>query len=219
MRFDSLILNAYVNREIVGIYSVAVATSESSWVPSSGVDWVPFPMTAATEDRAAEAVRVALASRLSVFLTALVSAALLLLSVVALPLGFGRACSDARNLLAIVVVGGVSFSLSMVYSGAFAGGGKPEYSRVVAGAGFSIMIFLDLVLIPLYGVRRAAVAASSSYWASGVLAATIYARHIDLTFSEYILVKRGDLRVLAQSLRLPRGHQASALATPSVTPR
>jgi O-antigen/teichoic acid export membrane protein len=196
MRFDTLILNALSTKEAVGIYSIAVAISEFVWFPSSGIGWVLFPKTAGSADQVGASKRAAAAARIALLVTLLLGLLIVGVSVPLIPVAFGDAFASARLPLAILVFGGVFYSLSIVLSNALAGRGIPQYSLVIAGVGLVVMIALDLVLIPLWGIPGAAAASAVSYMASGLIAAFIFAWKTEVTIGECLFVRRADLSLL-----------------------
>jgi len=107
------------------------------------------------------------------------------LSIVALPLLFGKDFQPAVVPACLLLVGLAVEGAAAVASAYLWGAGRPGANSVGMGVGVVITIALDLLLIPRYGASGAAIASSAAYLATaGVLSRLAWVwsqRSIDMT--------------------------------------
>lgn len=160
VRFDLLVVYALAGQASAGQYSVALTAAGLGGMLPISLVIVAFPRLASLPDHdSAE-----LAAKISRYTIALscVSCALLAVAVpLLLPLAFGRAYS-AAIVPALVLLGGPLIGSAQYHlCRAWAARGDPSLLFRSYGLMSVIMIALDFVLIPRYGLTGAAVASLS----------------------------------------------------------
>ena len=155
-------------RREVGIYSVAVSISEALWLISNSVSLVLYGRIV-NKDDIAYSRRVTLTLiKIVVLATLLATGILLCLPGSFFVIVFGSGFENVVDALFPLSAGIVVLSAGMVLSVYFVGNGRPGVSVVASSVGLIVTIVLGFALIPMYGMKGAAVTASVSY-ASGVL--------------------------------------------------
>jgi O-antigen/teichoic acid export membrane protein len=196
LRFDALLVNAYLSPAAVGVYTLAAMTIEFAWLPSAAFAWVLFPRSAARAADRSSAGREAIHARRIVWLTAALAIAIAFAGVPLVPLVFGAEFGGARACLLLLLPGAVAYPLSIVLSAALAGRGLPSHGSLIAAAGFALTVALDLLLIPPFGIRGAAIASSLAYLAASLVAVALYRRATGVPVSDLLIPRRADLAAL-----------------------
>ena len=163
-RLDTFIVNYFIGSAGVGIYSVAVALAELLWHLPNAVAFVIFPRAAASrpEEMNVFTPRV---FRLTLVLTALGALCLTLMGRPVIEFVFSSAFVDAYVPMLVLLPGVVLLGGAKVLTNEIAGRGYPQYNSVNSGLALVLTVVLDLVLIPRYGVRGAALASTLVYTA------------------------------------------------------
>jgi len=163
-RLDTFIVNYFIGAAGVGIYSVAVALAELLWHLPNAVAFVIFPKAAASrpEEMNVFTPRVFL---ITLVLTALGALCLTLVGRPIIEFVFSSAFVDAYVPMLVLLPGVVLLGGAKVLTNEIAGRGYPHYNSVNSGVALVLTVVLDLVLIPRYGVRGAALASTLAYTA------------------------------------------------------
>ena len=201
-RLDLFLLAAYVARADVGRYSVALSVTALAWVLPAALETVIFPRTAdlhaahdrgeiaATESDAATARAV----RHSVLLLAPATIIVLLLVVVAVPLLYGPAFTEAVWFGLILIPGVVALSLGKTLSAVVTGRGRPHYALLTTLITVPLTVALYLLLIPPLGAYGAALASTVSYLTATGLALVWFRRTTEIPLRAALVPSRAELR-------------------------
>jgi O-antigen/teichoic acid export membrane protein/peptidoglycan/xylan/chitin deacetylase (PgdA/CDA1 family) len=194
-RTDQVIMGAISTNAALGVYAVAVNASEVELYVPQAVSNSLLPIIASTpaEERVERAVRT---FRLVTILTLAGSAVALALGPFLLPLVFGDAFRPSVGPFLWLVLGGIGFVASSIFSAAFAASSAPGLSSVGPFVSLVVGIVLDFALIPEYGATGAAIAATSAFFAGGVVAAVVFVRSYDLAWTA-LVPRREDASGLA----------------------
>jgi O-antigen/teichoic acid export membrane protein len=157
---------------VLGVYAVASKYAELMRLPAVAMQYVLYPRFARDGRRLADAeVRHMLPRALA--LTASLVLPLAGVAVVALPLLYGPAFSDAV-VPACILLGGLAFEGAAAVSTAYLFGvGRPGLSSWAMGAGVAVTVALDVLLIPHFGAVGAAVASGVAYLVTTVVLVTL----------------------------------------------
>ena len=161
IRFDLLLVNAFLGSREAGLYSIAATLADGMFVLPMVIGLNLFPRVARGDptEASAEIFRsVAVLYGLACLLTVpLASPAIRLL--------FGEEYADATSLYYWLVPGIFSFGMLTILSSHFAGRGYPLRAVALWIAGFALNIVLNLVFLPGRGAWVASLTSSISYTA------------------------------------------------------
>ncbi|MBX0291374.1 polysaccharide biosynthesis C-terminal domain-containing protein [Hymenobacter sp. HSC-4F20] len=156
----------YADVRAVGVLSVGVALVEAIWlIPRSAalVQYVDLVHSAAAGPLPNSALRVA---RLTVLGTAAAVVALIALPVAVLTGIFGPEFGASRPVMVLLAPGTVLMAVQMLVSSYFAGLARYRINNLASVVGLGVTLLACVVLIPRFGIRGAALAATLSYTAS-----------------------------------------------------
>lgn len=176
-RLDVFLLGYFRSLRDVGLYALAVALMQLSWLASGAIASVVFARAAqADEVRRVSAERAALFTRIAMVTGGLGAAALVLAAPFVLEWVYGTQFAPSAIPMAILLPGIVAFSATNVMAGYLAGIGRPDLNAVVSGVGVIPTLVLDVLLIPPFGILGAAVATTVSYSVATIAMAWLFKR-------------------------------------------
>lgn len=199
LRVDFFLLQTLAGLEAVGIYSLAVMLAEMLWlVPeAAALSATPHQVRAGPTEEPAVTLR---AARVNVAMTAALS---LLLAAVAPPLVgrvYGPAFLPAAPALWALLPGIVAMAAQRSCGIFLVKREQPWLISGILGPAVGVNVFLNLVLIPRWGVVGAASASSASYVLSAAAFVMWVTRAAGRPFHEGWLLNTADARWLLNLL-------------------
>ena len=191
-RSNLFLINFFLGPSAVGIYSIAVGLAERLWLISQTASTVLLPRVSAATDPEWRRRFTPLITR-TVFI--MVFPAAILLGFFARPLIvllYSEAFLEAAQPLQILLIGIVTFSLSRVLAQDIAGRGYPLLNTYTSALALAVNIGLNLLLIPLWGIKGAAWASAVSYTALFISKLMLYGRLSGNSWGDVIWSKRND---------------------------
>jgi O-antigen/teichoic acid export membrane protein len=201
LRFDQMVLAAFLAPQALGLYAVAVAWSNAMGPVLSGVGYVIFPMVAAQQDSAGQRAMLGHGTRLGVALALPAALALGALAPIAIPHLFGQDYAAAVPAsLVLVLAAAVANTNGILRDGARGLGATgavlvSEIVGLVAG-----ILALALLLKP-WGIIGASVAALTGYTAGTVSLLVAIRRRTGSTVGELLVPRRHDAAEVIALLR------------------
>jgi O-antigen/teichoic acid export membrane protein len=192
-RLDIFIINIFLTPAQVGYYAIAVAMAELPWHISQAAATVLFPEISGMEKEKAHNFT-AFVCRNVVFLIFCFSIMLLLVGGILVTAIFGRDFGVSVMPLQILLPGIILLSINKVLCAGFSGTGKPQYGTYTATIAAITTIALDFLLIPLLGIRGAAIASTAAYFAAALTAIVLFKKQSRLSLSEFLLIKGEDIK-------------------------
>lgn len=153
----------YHDKEMIGVYSLAVGLAQLVWLLPNAVHSVLYTFVSSESEMQEKVLKTAKTSRLLLLYAVVVGVSGYLLSVYLVPLLFGSSFSAAPSIIGILLFGVVPLSGAMAVSAYFAGIQKIKLNLYGSVLGFVVCLILNLILIPQYGIKGAATASVFSY--------------------------------------------------------
>lgn len=205
-RTDQILMGFIASEAALGLYAVAVNTSEVLLYLPSAAATALLPVVARTEstrrtDQTLRAFRsVALVTALAVVTAALLGPTLI-------PAVFGDSFSASIGPFLWLLPGTLGFVAMAVFSNALVASSSPGLSSLGPVVSLVVGLALDLVLIPPFEASGAAAAASAAFLAGGATAVLTSRQLSPFPWRALLVPRRGDLDVLralaGPILRLP----------------
>ncbi|MBF90968.1 MAG: hypothetical protein CMP75_04320 [Flavobacteriales bacterium] len=192
-RIDMFLLAFFLDNIAVGVYSIAVTLVERVWLVSHAVSSVLFARVANLSSDEERNKFTSIASRNTLFITALTGLVLLILGKWIVLILFGLEYESSVKPFLWMLPGVVLFSLGRIIANDFSGRGRPEINTYVALAVAATNLGLNFILIPIFGIIGAAMATSASYMLDAVLKSVIFALQNKVSFLDLVLIKGNDL--------------------------
>ncbi|MEE4255715.1 MAG: oligosaccharide flippase family protein [Bacteroidales bacterium] len=203
-RIDILLLEKLKDATEVGIYSIGASVAEQLWQLPLAVGIVVFSRTANSKDKAAMAETTGILLRIAFLLSIVLAVAIYFLVPVLVPLIFGDAYMASIRIIQLILPGIIMVVIFRILSGHLAGLGRPEITLYVFLPALVINILLNLLWIPEYGGRGAAMATNVSYAAGSIGYMIFYSRIVKTPLLKILAFRKSDfteIRQLLKSLR------------------
>ena len=194
-RLDVFIVNAFLNPAQVGLYAVGVVVSEALWQVPNAAAVALLPRTARTLNDGSTMFTCSIVRQ--VLLIACGSGLLLaLVSPLVIPLVFGAAFRESVAVIWWILPGTIALCVGKVISADLVGRKKPQYSSIFALFSLAITVVLDVRLIPLMGIRGAALASSVAYFLNSFLLAAALKHELQVSWGMLLIPSRSEIATL-----------------------
>ena len=199
-RLSYYIIERFFGPGLLGVFTVGTQVSESVWIVGRGAATVHYARMSNTLDMD-YARDMTLALIKGVFCITL----LLLIVMVLLPQSvyvflFGAGFVAARVVVLILAPGMLFTSVTMIISHYFSGIGLPRYSMYGSTVGLVLTVSAGFVLIPVLGIKGAALTTSISYFVCMCYLLFIFIRKTGIGYNEF-KIRKSDF-ILLQTLKL-----------------
>jgi O-antigen/teichoic acid export membrane protein len=198
-RADSFLVNNILGVRQTGIYSVTSGLAETLWYVPNALGTVMFSRAVDPHSDA---------GRIAAVLTRTTIAVALLTAIPAWALGprlvrivYGSQFSDAGVALRLILPGIVAYSVVAILSRYIVGRGRPGVGTLILLTGLVVNVGVNLVLIPIHGIRGAAAASSISYFVTAALTLAVFHRLSGRGWLETLVIRRSDVVALIGALR------------------
>lgn len=202
-RFDFLLVGFLLGPADLGLFTVAVYVAELLWKLPEAVGLVLQPRVARlSEDEARR-----FTPRVVRLLLPLLLLAALLVAAAGAPLVrivFGPAFRGAAPALLILLPGFVAAAVHKLLASDMMGRGHPLAYSATSALAFIAMVALDFWLIPVFGIRGAALAATSAYFLGAAAMVVLYLRSASVPLRALFLPARDEPGLLRDAGRLAR---------------
>lgn len=200
LRLDMLMLGAFLDTKTVGFYSVTFAIIQFlSFVPRAVAQILSPHISRSTDD--AGNILTPVLCRLTLFVSTILGAMIVLLGHFGIRIIYGSEFLPAYVPLIIMVPGAILHTLATSLAGDLQGRGKPEYAMKISLLMLVINISVNYLLIPIFGMIGAALAASLTYGIAGLLYLRVFLKESGVRLGEVILIRRGDLNMMIQTAK------------------
>lgn len=188
----------------LGYYSMAVTMAQLVFFLPNAVSTIYFPHVAGSTREDSDR-HVALVSRVTLIITAVVAVALVPLGTFMIHLVL-PAFDAALPAFYLLLPGVVALSLVKVLSSYLAGLAMTAWMSYVNVAALAVNVVANLILIPPFGILGAAVASLVSYSASAIAFSVLVARLTHSSIADFWIPRVGDVRfAVTMTIRLARG--------------
>jgi O-antigen/teichoic acid export membrane protein len=161
-KLDFWVMDAYQGKSQLGIYSLAVQLTQLLWLLPTAISTVLYSY-ASTGDRENAVKFTVQLKQIGFYGTLFLGIIGLALSYYFIPILYGKEFTPAFNLMSLLIIGVIPFSIPRIIASLFAARGNFKISFLVSVYGFIISAVLYFTLIPLWGLYGGAIASSISY--------------------------------------------------------
>ncbi len=191
-RLDIFIINLFLNPAQVGFYAVAVAMAELPWYISNAIATVLFPEVSGMAKKDAYKFT-AFVCRNTLFVVFGFSTCVFIAGGMLLKIIFGAQFVESLTSLRFLIPGIVILSVNKVLCAGFSGTGRPEYGTCTATFSAIATVILDFLLIPVMGIKGAAIASTIAYFISASTGIILFKKLSGFPLRNFLLVTREDI--------------------------
>lgn len=186
LRLSFYILLLYVNKESVGVYSVAIALVESVWLICNSIATVQYAKISNSNDKKSDKELTIRLLRLALTFSFCI---LLLLSL--LPSGFytflfGADFAEVNKIIIFLSPGVFIYNFIIILGHYFSGQGRYYINTVASSIGLVFSAALTFLLVPNYSYFGAAIAASVSYFITAYYVFYVFKKETEFSILDFV---------------------------------
>jgi O-antigen/teichoic acid export membrane protein len=193
-RVDVFLIAYFIDDVSVGIYSIAVLLVERVWLIPQAVSSVLFARISNLKTDLEKTNFTAFASRNTIFLTSMSGIVLAIFSPWLIEILFGAEFNQSVTPFIYMIPGVILFSLSKILANDFVGRGFPQVNSYIALVVALVNIVLNIVLIPDFGLKGAAIATSICYGIDAVIKVIYFSQYNKISFFKFVFISRSDFK-------------------------
>lgn len=190
-RGDILILSCFLPASAVGLYAASVNIAEIVWKIPDAIGTVLLPKIAKMDPSAARNFT-PIVSRSVLFAVSFICLGTLTANRQIILLLFGPDFLPSASTLTILLPGVLALAVWKILANDMVGQGHPAEYSLTTGLAVLVMIVLDLLLIPNFGIMGAAWASTASYLSATVSMLFLYTRITNTKVSALLVPTRSD---------------------------
>ena len=191
-RVDYWLVVFFKGEEALGLYSLAVRLSQLFWILPLLFAAIIFPQTADSKIVNYE-LRVITLVRITVAILFLAGLVAITLARPLIPFLFGKPYERSVEPFIYLLPGIFLFGVNILLAAYYAGKKQLHVNLIGSTMCFLIVLFLDLVLIPRYGINGAAIASTIAYSASGLYFIWRFTNFNRRKMSDLLFLKSQDI--------------------------
>lgn len=200
-RVDIILLDKLSNSYELGIYVKGAAITQYLWQIPMLLSTVVFARSSVSKNCKAFSLKVAQLLRVSFLIIGIVSVVMFLFSEWIITGLYGLKFKESTAVLNYLLPGVVILTIFKVMNMDLAGKGKPWTSLKAMLPAFIINIVINLILIPIYGAKGAAISSTISYGLAGILFLLFYSKAVGLPIGIILRYKRKDFDPILNMLK------------------
>ena len=191
-RVDIILLDKLSNAYELGIYAKGSAITQYLWQIPMILSTVVFARSSVSKNGKVFSLKVAQLLRVSFLIVGIVSLVMFLFSEWIIAGLYGLKFKESTAVLNYLLPGVVILTIFKVMNMDLAGKGKPWISMKAMFPALIINIVINMILIPIYGAKGAAISSTISYGIAGILFLLFYSKAVGLPIGVILRYKRKD---------------------------
>ena len=176
-RLSLYLLNTHCDEKSIGVYASGTQVTEGVNIVGQSIGLVAFSSLSNTEKEERAAQLTLRFIKVAILLTFTALLVICLLPTVFFEWVFSGEFADIRTVILLMAPGIVFFSAHTILANYFSGTGQPKYNLYASLIGLSVTLVSAFVLIPMLGIRGAAITTSLTYTALFVYHWIVFHKH------------------------------------------
>ena len=176
-RLSLYLLNTHCDEKSLGVYASGTQVTEGVNIVGQSIGLVAFSSLSNTEQKERAAQLTLRFMKVAILLTFTALLAICLLPSFFFEWIFSGEFADIRPVILLMAPGIVFFSAHTILANYFSGTGKPKYNLYASLIGLSVTLVSAFVLIPLLGIRGAAITTTLTYTTLFVYQWIVFHKH------------------------------------------
>ena len=189
LRLSYYLLDSYIGRGQVGVFSRSVSLAEAIWVISNSIALVQYARIANADDRAYAQKLTLDLSKICLLVSALAVVVLCLLPSQVYTFIFGPEFSEMAKLIRILAPGILLYCIFLILGHYYSGTGRYQMNTFAALCGLIITFVFGFTLIPKYDVTGAAITSAISYTVNAVFLLVFFVKESHFKSHDFLLTK------------------------------
>jgi len=193
-RGDILIISYFLPPTNVGYYIIAVAVAEIMWKFPEAIGTVLLPKVANMTSGNARLFTPKIC-RIIIVPLLLICGAVFFLSKYIIIVFFGNQYKESISALVLLLPGIFFMSIWKILANDLIAQGYPRHYSITSGVALIVMVFLDILLIPVLGINGASISSSISYIVATILIIIFYINITGNSLKDIIVPRKEDIYI------------------------
>ena len=193
-RMDYWFVNYFQNKDQLGLYALASKLNQVLWLLPMTIAAVIIPFTVTASDELAAKVKTILRLQFNGYI--LLGILLAITSPVLIPFIFSSDFQGTVLPFIILLPGVIIFTLTTILAAYFAGINRQDINLKISFFCFFTILIGDILLVPKFGIKGAAVASCIGYALSGFASVYVFSKKSGWSLKELLLVKKKDFMLI-----------------------
>ncbi|HSN07704.1 MAG TPA: polysaccharide biosynthesis C-terminal domain-containing protein [Hanamia sp.] len=193
-RMDYWFVNYFQNKDQLGLYALASKLNQVLWLLPMTIAAVIIPFTVTASDELAAKVKTILRLQFNGYI--LLGILLAITSPVLIPFIFSNDFQGTVLPFIILLPGVIIFTLTTILAAYFAGINRQDINLKISFFCFFTILIGDILLVPKFGIKGAAVASCIGYALSGFASVYVFSKKSGWSLKELLLVKKKDFMLI-----------------------
>lgn len=189
LRLSYFLLDSYIGRGEVGVFSRSVSLAESIWIISNSIALVQYARIANADDRAYSQKLTLDLSKICLLVSAVAIAVLCLLPAEFYIFVFGKDFGEMAHLIRILAPGILFYCVFLILGHYYSGIGRYQMNTFAALCGLVSTFVCGFTLVPKYNVTGAAITSAVSYTVNAVFLFVFFVKESRFKGKDFILKK------------------------------
>ena len=186
-RLSLYLLNTHCAEKSIGVYASGTQVTEGVNIVGQSIGLVEFSALSNTENKQRASQLTLRFMKIAILLTFTALLVICLLPTAFFELLFSEEFADIRPVILLMAPGIVFFSAHTILANYFSGTGKPKYNLYASLIGLSVTLVSAFILIPLLGIRGAAITTTLTYSALFVYQWIVFHKQTGSKLNQLIL--------------------------------
>ena len=189
LRLSYYLLDSYIGRGQVGVFSRSVSLAEAIWIISNSIALVQYARIANADDRAYAQKLTLDLSKICLVISALAVIVLALLPPQVYIFVFGPEFGEMASIIRILAPGVLFYCIFLLLGHYYSGIGRYQMNTFAALCGLAATCILGFTLIPQYSITGAAITSAVSYTVNAVFLFVFFLKESHFKGKDFILRK------------------------------
>ena len=189
LRLSYYLLDSYIGRGQVGVFSRSVSLAEAIWIISNSIALVQYARIANANDRTYSQKLTLDLSKICLVISALAVIVLALLPPQVYTFVFGPEFGEMAGIIRILAPGVLFYCIFLILGHYYSGIGRYQMNTFAALCGLAATCILGFTLIPRYNVTGAAITSAVSYTVNAIFLFVFFLKESHFKGRDFILRK------------------------------
>lgn len=189
LRLSYYLLDSYIGRGQVGVFSRSVSLAESIWIISNSIALVQYARIANADDRSYSQKLTLDLSKICLLVSAVAILVLCLLPPTVYTFVFGLDFGEMAHLIRILAPGILFYCVFLILGHYYSGIGRYQMNTFAALCGLVATFVCGFTLIPKYDVTGAAITSAVSYTVNAVFLFMFFVKESRFKGRDFLLTK------------------------------
>ena len=198
LRLSYYLLDSYIGRGQVGVFSRSVSLAESIWIISNSIALVQYARIANAEDRYYSQKLTLDLGKICLLVSAMAVVVLCLLPPQFYVFVFGKDFGEMAHLIRILAPGILFYCIFLILGHYYSGTGRYQMNTFAALCGLVVTFVCGFTLIPRYDITGAAITSAAAYTVNAIFLFIFFVKESNFKGRDFLLKKSEIQNYLAE---------------------